>query len=79
MGGTGRCPLGKAPATCYMFELRPYQQEALSALETYWSQGGGNPLVVMTTATGKSVVIAHLIHDISHPRGGGIPPGSEQA
>jgi DNA repair protein RadD len=48
-----------------MFELRPYQQEALAALEKFWSRGGGNPLVVMATATGKSVVIAHLIRDIS--------------
>jgi DNA repair protein RadD len=48
-----------------MFELRPYQQEALSALETYWSQGGGNPLVSMATATGKGVIIAHLARDVS--------------
>jgi DNA repair protein RadD len=48
-----------------MFELRPYQREALAALENYWSQGGGNPLVTMATATGKSVVIARLIRDIS--------------
>ena len=48
-----------------MFELRPYQQEALAALEDYWSRGGGNPLVAMATATGKSVIIAHLIRDIS--------------
>jgi len=48
-----------------MFELRPYQQEALAALEKFWSRGGGNPLVVMATATGKSIVIAHLIRDIS--------------
>ena len=48
-----------------MFELRPYQQAALTALEDYWRDGGGNPLVVMATATGKSVVIAHLIRDIS--------------
>ena len=48
-----------------MFELRPYQREALAALEDYWSRGGGNPLVSMATATGKSVVIAHLIRDIS--------------
>ena len=56
----------KAPATYWsMFELRPYQPEALAALEKYWSRGGGNPLVVMATATGKSVIIAHLIRDIS--------------
>jgi DNA repair protein RadD len=48
-----------------MFELRPYQQEALAALEKFWSRGGGNPLVVMATATGKSVIIAHLIRDVS--------------
>ena len=48
-----------------MFKLRPYQQEALAALEKYWSGGGGNPLVVMATATGKSVIIAHLIRDVS--------------
>ena len=48
-----------------MFELRPYQQEAHAALEKYWSRGGGNPLVAMATATGKSVIIAHLIRDVS--------------
>ena len=48
-----------------MFELRPYQQEALTALEDYWSRGGGNPLVAMATATGKSVVLAHLVRNIS--------------
>src|SRR5262249_62352405 len=48
-----------------MFELRPYQQAALTALEDYWRDGGGNPLVVMATATGKSVIIAHLVHDVS--------------
>ena len=62
----GRRLSGKAPATYQvMFELRPYQREALAALEDYWSRGGGNPLVTMATATGKSVVIAHLIRDIS--------------
>ena len=58
--------MGEAPATYRpMFELRPYQREALAALENYWSRGGGNPLATMATATGKSVVIAHLIRDIS--------------
>jgi superfamily II DNA or RNA helicase len=44
-----------------MFELRPYQQKRL-ALEDYWSRRR-DPLVVMATATGKGVVIAHLIRD----------------
>ena len=48
-----------------LFELRPYQQAALTALEDYWRDGGGNPLAVMATATGKSVIIAHLIRDVS--------------
>src|SRR6516225_1969197 len=55
----------RRPSIMAMFELRPYQQAALTALEDYWRDGGGNPLVVMATATGKSVVIAHLIRDIS--------------
>jgi len=58
--------LGKRrPSIMAMFELRPYQQEALAALEKYWSRGGGNPLVSMATATGKGVVIAHMIRNIS--------------
>jgi DNA repair protein RadD len=47
-----------------MFELRPYQRRALDALGVYWGNGGGNPLVSMATATGKSLVIAWLIRDI---------------
>jgi DNA repair protein RadD len=44
--------------------LRPYQQEALDALDAFWDAGGGHPLVSMATATGKSLVIAKLILDI---------------
>jgi DNA repair protein RadD len=47
-----------------MFALRPYQSQALTALETYWRAGGGNPLVSMATATFKSLVIAWLIRDL---------------
>jgi DNA repair protein RadD len=47
-----------------MFDLRPYQRQALDALDAYWQAGGGNPLVAMATATGKSLVIAWLIQDI---------------
>jgi len=45
-------------------KLRPYQQEALDALDAFWDAGGGHPLVAMATATGKSVVIAQLFLDI---------------
>lgn len=47
-----------------MITLRPYQQEAIDAILTYWSQGGGNPLVDLATGTGKSMVIAKLIQDL---------------
>ena len=46
-------------------QLRPYQTAALDALDAYWDAGGGHPLVAMATATGKSVLIAKLIADIS--------------
>src|SRR6516225_7041097 len=46
-------------------ELRPYQVDALKALDDYWTAGGGHPLVAMATATGKSVLIAKLIADIA--------------
>jgi len=44
-------------------ELRPYQEEALKAVFDYWAKGGGNPLVEMATGTGKSMVIARMVHD----------------
>jgi DNA repair protein RadD len=47
-----------------MFVLRPYQRQALDALDAYWHNGGGHPLVSMATATGKSLVIAWLIRDL---------------
>jgi DNA repair protein RadD len=51
-------------------ELRPYQQEALTVLDAYWDDGGGDPLVAMATATGKSLIIAKLLADIA----GRYPP-----
>jgi hypothetical protein len=47
-----------------MFALRPYQRQALHALDVYWRNGGGHPLISMATATGKSLVIAWLIRDL---------------
>jgi DNA repair protein RadD len=46
------------------FEPRPYQVLAIEALDAYWRAGGGNPLVSMATATGKSLVIAWLVRDL---------------
>lgn len=47
-----------------MISLRPYQQEAIDAILSYWQTGGGNPLVDLATGTGKSLVIAKLTRDL---------------
>jgi DNA repair protein RadD len=41
--------------------LRPYQRDAVDALYAYFAEHTGNPLVIMPTGTGKSVVIAGFI------------------
>jgi DNA repair protein RadD len=43
--------------------LRPYQRDAIDALYSYFAGNTGNPLVVMPTGTGKSVVIAGFIRE----------------
>src|SRR5215471_8345722 len=44
-----------------MVVLRPYQNDALSALEQYWKAGGTAALIDMATATGKSLVLAEAM------------------
>lgn len=44
-----------------MIELRPYQEEAIEAIYSYFADAGGNPIVCLPTASGKSVVIAEFI------------------
>jgi DNA repair protein RadD len=51
-------------AVIRLFQLRPYQRDAIDALENHWRVGQGNALVALATATGKSVVIAWHIRDI---------------
>jgi DNA repair protein RadD len=46
------------------FELRPYQTAALAALEKYWLAGGGNALLSLATATGKSLLSAALTRNV---------------
>jgi DNA repair protein RadD len=47
-----------------VFVLRPYQRQALDALDAYWAkEGGGSPLLSLATATGKSLLIAWLVRD----------------
>lgn len=48
--------------------LRPYQEEAIQSVLSYWDEGGGNPLVAAATGVGKSIIIAELIrrlHEIN--------------
>lgn len=47
-----------------MIELRPYQQEAVDAIFSFWQRGGGNPLADIATGLGKSVIIARLTRDV---------------
>ena len=41
-----------------MIKLRPYQEEAIESTLKYFQEEEGNPLIVLPTGTGKSVVIA---------------------
>jgi DNA repair protein RadD len=45
--------------------LRDYQREAVQAIYDYFGQGGrGNPLVVLPTGSGKSVLIAEFVRSV---------------
>jgi DNA repair protein RadD len=46
-----------------MIELRPYQRAAVDALYAYFGRKDGNPLVVIPTAGGKSLIIATFIRE----------------
>lgn len=41
-------------------ELRPYQREAVEAVEREWSQGRSRTLLAMATGTGKTVVFSEV-------------------
>ncbi len=43
-----------------MISLRPYQKEAIDSTFRYFKDNDGNPLIVLPTGTGKSVVIAEF-------------------
>ena len=43
-----------------MINLRPYQKEAIDSTFRYFADNDGNPLIVLPTGTGKSVVIAEF-------------------
>lgn len=44
-------------------ELRYYQREAIDSVYQYFSINDGNPLIVLPTGTGKSLVIAKFIEE----------------
>ena len=43
-----------------MLTLRPYQEQALSALYSYFGRARGNPVIVAPTGSGKSLMIAEF-------------------
>lgn len=47
-----------------MITLRPYQSEAIDATLRYLGESDGNPLIVLPTGTGKSIVIAEFCRRI---------------
>lgn len=49
-------------------ELRDYQKEAKQSLFDYWGNGEGlNPVVVLPTGSGKSLVIADFLKEVCQP------------
>jgi DNA repair protein RadD len=44
-----------------MKKLRPYQQETIDSLLQYFAEMVGNPLIVLPTGSGKSLVLAYFI------------------
>lgn len=47
-----------------MLTLRPYQEAAISSIYDYFQNNKGNPLVVIPTAGGKSLVMASFIEGV---------------
>src|SRR4051812_1979916 len=45
-------------------QLRPYQREAVDAIPAYFEQKSGNPLIVIPTGGGKSLIIAQFIREV---------------
>src|SRR6187549_1768212 len=51
------------------FELRDYQRQGIDEFYKYCGENDGNPLIVLPTGSGKSLVIAQLCKEIieAHP------------
>ena len=46
------------------FTLRPYQTAAIQGIYDYFNDAAGNPLVVIPTAGGKSLVMATFVQGV---------------
>ena len=46
-----------------MLELRPYQRQSVDALWTYFANYNGNPIVVLPTGCGKSLVLSQFCRE----------------
>jgi DNA repair protein RadD len=46
-------------------QLRPYQRAAIDAIYTYYQKHAGHALLVLPTASGKSLVMAAFIQGCS--------------
>lgn len=55
-----------------MFELRPYQQEALEAVYTHLRTRDDNPCVVLPTGSGKTPLLARICQDTAEKWNGRI-------
>ena len=47
-----------------LMELRPYQEEAVSAIQNEWSSGVRRTLLVLPTGAGKTIVFCKLTEDL---------------
>jgi DNA repair protein RadD len=47
-----------------MITLRPYQTAAVDSLWAFWAERSGNPLIVLPTGTGKSLVLGDTCRQI---------------
>jgi len=47
-----------------MFQLRPYQRDAIDSIYSYFSKNSGNPLLVLPTGSGKSLINAAFIKEV---------------
>ena len=45
-------------------QLRPYQRAAIDAIYDYFAAATGHPLLVLPTASGKSLVAAAFIQEV---------------